>query len=367
MSFLKKLLGSKDKTVITDNTSFWNWFLLQEQSFHQIVKGRNSNNIDGNFLNKLMSKLQLLNDQFYCVTGMYDENTVELILTAEGDIKTFVFVEELIAAAPAIAGWKFTALKPAIGLDEMRIKMDGYEFDQHKIQFFSNIQPEYPDEIEITLVHSDFNETDEQILSNGTLIYLDNVLGELNTATLIDSVQVSGTCPPDKEMIPMEKLESFLLWREKEFVEKNKGRRYNTENDSYSAMEGKDAKGQLLIAIINRNLLEWDAKASHPWMMVIEIEYIAVKNGMPDSHTYSIMTQFEEELMPLLPDSEGYLNLGRQTYNRKRTIYFACHEFRHASKKAAALIKEYKGRLLSISYDIYKDKYWKTMNNFRQS
>ena len=45
---------------------------------------------------------------------MYDDKTAELIITAESDIKTFVFVEELIDEAPVLKGWKFTALKPAL-------------------------------------------------------------------------------------------------------------------------------------------------------------------------------------------------------------------------------------------------------------
>ncbi|NII27868.1 DUF695 domain-containing protein [Pseudoflavitalea sp. X16] len=363
MNFLKKMLGAKDKTVITDNNSFWNWFLLHEKSFYETVKSRH--NIESNFLNKIMAQLQQLNQQYYCAAGMCDENTAELIITPEGDVKTFVFVEELVAAAPAITGWKFTALKPTVGLDQMSIRMDGYEFDQHKIHFFSNVQEDYPDEIDITLVHPDYKEADEQIFANGALIYLDNALGELNAVTLIDNIEITGACPPDKELIPMEKLEAFLQWREKEFVEKYKGKRYNTENDEYAVIEGQDSKGLPLLAVVNNRLLHWDAKASHPWMMVIEITYKADSSGMPDDDTYSLMTGFEEELIALLPDSAGYLNLGRQTYNGTRKIYYSCHEFRHVSKTTAALLHKYRSEL-SISYNIYKDKYWKTMNRFTQ-
>ena len=84
---------------------------------------------------------------------------------------------------------------------------------------------------------------------------------------------------------------------------------------------------------------------------------------MPSPEVYAIMSQFEEELEKLLPDSVGYLNLGRETYNNKRTTYFACAEFRQASKKTQALMKNYKQKL-NIEYDIYKDKYWMTMNRY---
>jgi hypothetical protein len=362
MGFLKKLFGPKEKAVITDHNSFWHWFRAHEKRFHEVMMA--NDDVDNNFLEKLMPALQQLNTQFYCLAGQEDANTIELIITAEGDIKSFVFVEELVAAAPALPGWKFTALKPAFGTDKWSVNMNGYKFNHETIGFYSNTDENYPDEIEITLVHTDFSESNEKAIANGTLIYLDNTLGELNAATLLDAVQVTGSCPSNKELIPISKLKSFLEWREKEFVEKYKGRRYNTENDTYGALEAQDAKGLPLVAIINREILGWDATASHPWMMVIEISYRSANNGMPDSDTYALMSEFEHALTPQLPDANGYLNLGRQTYNNTRTIYFACHEFRHASKTVAAAILNYNGRL-SISYDIYKDKYWKTMNRFR--
>ena len=78
------------------------------------------------------------------------------------------------------------------------------------------------------------------------------------------------------------------------------------------------------------------------------------------------MDQFEDELSQKLPDHAGYLNLGRETYNSKRTIYFACNEFRNVSKVVAELANKYAGSL-HISYDIFKDKYWKVMNSFRKA
>ncbi len=112
--------------------------------------------------------------------------------------------------------------------------------------------------------------------------------------------------------------------------------------------------------------MEWDAKASHPWMMIIELKYKAVNNGMPDQKTFTLMDQFEGELSQHLPDSEGHLNLGRKTYNGSRNIYFACKEFRVASKTVAMLTSKYLGKL-EISYDIFKDKYWMTMDQFIQT
>ena len=363
MNFLKKIFGNKEETPIKSYADFWHWFQQQEQSFFKIVKGHND--IDKKFFSKLSPKLVQLNDGFYFVAGMFDDNTAELIISAEGYVKTFVFAEELVTAAPVIKGWQFTALKPATDLDSMQIKMDGLEFDDNKISFFSNEHAEYPDEIDITLVHQDYTEENKDIISSGTLIYLDNAMGELNTATLIDAVQITGPDDTGKALIPIKKLKDFLLWREKEFVEKYEGVRHDTENDNFSLLEANDENDFPVIAAINEDLLNWDAKASHPWMMVVEIEYDGSQNnGLPDDTIYELMNEFDDEVMKLLPDTEGYLNLGRETCSGTRKMYYACKEFRHSSKIIATLIKNYQDKL-NVSYDIFKDKYWVTLNHLK--
>jgi len=364
MSFLKKIFGAKDNPVVTDYASFWNWFSQNAASFYQTVKG--NNDVEEQFLDKVIRVLKQIDESFFCLAGMYDDHTAEMVITTDGVIKSIVFAEEIVAAAPALQGWKFTALKPPLGFD-MSINMDGYDFDNENLYFTSNNQPEYPDEIDITLVHKDHNEKNHNTIGNGSLIFLDNALGELNTVLLIDHVSISGMPPEKTELIPIAKLNEFLAWREKEFVEKYKAVGYNTENDEYSALQAEDENGLPVLAIIDKALLDWDAKPSHPWLMTIEIIFDGKnRNGMPSPDVYSNMNKFEEELLKSLRDSQGYLNLGRETYNGKRTSYFACKEFRQVSKITRAAIANYKHEL-TIEYDIYKDKYWKTMNRYSNS
>ena len=295
---------------------------------------------------------------------MTDDDTAELIISTDGIIKEFVFAEEFVAAAPLLKNWKFTALKPASDIETMGIEMDGYEFNNNNISFVSNDMNEYPDEIDITLVHKDYTEENKDIITSGCLIYLDNLLGEYNTAIMVDVVQVAG--PEDgQELIPIEKLQGFLLWRQKEFVEKYEGVRYGTEEDSYTAMEAEDEEGTPVFAIINQDLVNWDAKASHPWMMVVEIKFDGEQNeGLPAEDTANLMNEFEDEIIKHLFDVDGYLNIGRETYKGTRTIYFACKEFRKSSKIVAGIIKAYEGKL-EASYEIFKDKYWMTVNHLK--
>ncbi|HPH90138.1 MAG TPA: DUF695 domain-containing protein [Ferruginibacter sp.] len=362
MGFFKKIFGSKDEdTVISNYADFWRWFQRHEKTFFKAVKEHEK--VDEHFLRRLTPMLRQLSEDFYCVTGMTDDHTAELIISTDGIIREFVFAEEMVAAAPALKSWKFTALKPSTDIDTMGIEMDGHEFNSNNISFFSNDLPDYPDEIDITLVHKDFTEENKDSITSGSLIYLDNLLGEYNTAIMVDIVTVEGPSE-GQDLIPIEKLPGYLLWRQKEFVEKYEGVRYGTEEDSYTTMEAEDENGLPVFAIINQDLMNWDAKASHPWMMVVEIKFDGGRQGLPDEGANNLMNEMEDEILKQLPDGDGYLNIGRETYNSVRTIYFACKEFRQASKKVKAVVGQYNGKL-SASYDIFKDKYWMSLNHLK--
>jgi len=364
MSFLKDIFTKKEEPI-KSYKDFWFWFQKNEKTFFKAVK--NNNNIEKIFFEKLSQKLSELKDGFYYMTGMLDDNTAELVLTPDGNIKNIVFVEELVNSAPQISGWKITSLKPALDIQGFSIKMEGYTFSSDSLFFYSNDHLNFPDLIDITVVHGDFKEEDHSVITKGVFIYLDNYLGELDFATTIDNINVIGTNEAQKDLIPIEKLKDFLIWRQKEFIEKYDGLRYNTENDSYSNLESEMENGRHLLAVFNSTLLEWNNLASHSWIMVIEIKYDGEDfNGMPEKETYNLLNKFGDDLNNELKDHEGYLNIGRQTGNNSREIYFACKEFRKPSIVLNQLTIRY-GSKLEISYDIYKDKYWETFNKFRQN
>jgi hypothetical protein len=362
MSFLKKLFTPSREIVITDYASFWQWFSMNQEEFYDILESRAD--VEGRLLSRLIPALHKLNTGFYCVCSIEADGWAELVISAEGNIKNFVFVEDLVANAPEIPGWRFTALKPAAGLDTMSTSMKGLEFNQRKIAFYPKADPDHPDEISLVFVHDDYSRENAQHIENGTFVFLENALGELNLATLIDDMEVGGNDLPAENVIPLEKLIPYLRWRETEFIEKYRGGRYNTDLDRYATFSGQDSKGRCSIGLMNTDLLKWDAKSSHPWMMTITINYSHTQtNGMPDKTTFQKMDEFEKELCTLLVDSDGYLNIGRQTYNGIRTIYFACVEFRYASRAAKLMIAEYRD-LIDADYSICRDKYWITVERF---
>jgi hypothetical protein len=363
MSFLKNIFGKKDEPI-NSYSDFWTWFQKNEKDFFKVIK--NQKNIEQGFFDKISPKLGELKEGYFYLTGMLDDNTVELVLTADGNTKNIVFVEELVESAPKIEGWKFTALKPALDISDVSISMAGYEFNNKNLNFYPNEIAEFPDEIDIKIIHDDLNDENKSQIGNGTYIFLDNYLGELEFTNNIDNITTIGKSEAKKELIPIAKLKDYLNWRQKEFIEKYEGVRYDTENDEYSILEAELESGNKLLAVINTALLNWDRKASHPWISVLTLKYDGKRNnGMPNDNDYELLNIIEEEIMQNLKDKEGYLNIGRQTANGERDIYFACKDFRIPSKEFFK-VQQNHSKSFDIEYDIYKDKYWQSFDRFSQ-
>ncbi|RYZ32349.1 MAG: DUF695 domain-containing protein [Sphingobacteriales bacterium] len=359
MSIFRKVFPAK-KPVVGGFEEFWSWFQKQERDFHTAV--RSGRNIEKEFFNKLTPMLHQLNNEVLLLTGMKDPDTVELVFTADGKVKHFAFIEDLVTSAPQLRGWQFTALKPAI--PGVSIEMGGYQFGEDNISFVPDDDPLRPDEIRIILVHEDYREENSDLIENGSFIYLDNTLGELEFACLIDHVQLASKNEVAADLIPVAKLKDYLSWREKEFVEKYGALRRDTSGDQHSLMEGRLPNGQSAIIVLNADLLRWDARASHPWLLLVELQYTDKQHaGMPGETTSEKLQVLEDRISNELPAGEGYLNIGRQTGANAQHLFFACQEFRRPSRVMAALLRD-NSTDIRISFEIVKDKYWKTLEGY---
>jgi len=361
MGLFKKLFRSEEESEITTYADFWKWFALHHRSFHQMVSSMDRATIEEQFFRQIAPRLHDLNHGIFYLTGMLGDSIAELVLTADGNPKSVVYVEELVDAAPELDGWRFTKLKqpsPGIG-----VHMHGQIFDAETLSFYPNESESLPDLIDITLVHAAFDGDDDNGLKNGAFIFLENLIGELNLLTIVDQVQFATPAGAEKEIIPIDALPNFLETRQSLFAEKHDGVRIFTENDSYSLLEATLENGNKLLATVNTDLLRWERKASHPWMLVVTVKYDPEElMGLPTSQTGEKLEEIEDFITQSLKDADGYLNIGRQSANGERNIFFACVDFREPSKVLDRTIEKFPE--WSISYDIFKDKYWESVEMF---
>ncbi|MCJ7933461.1 MAG: DUF695 domain-containing protein [Chryseobacterium sp.] len=334
---------------------FWDWFLTKEKKFYEVVKEGEQESIEKDFFDVIAPKLNLIKDGCYFLTGMSDSTIAELIITVDGDITNIAFAEELIEAAPTLDRWKFTALKPAIDIQKVSVSMGDYHFSKDNISFYSNEIDDYQDEIDLVFVYHGSAENKDAV-TTGVCIFLDNFLGELNFATQIDTFTVIGIDQAEKELVPIEKLQDFLLWREREFTEKYKSVKRTDAEDEFSILRADLGNGRPLIACINMHLLTYDAKASYPWIAVLTFHYNGEHNdGLPEKEDFEKLSDIEDQAVEELK-KDGYLYIGRESADNIKESYFAGKDFRKISKVFNTIKQnnpEYK-----ISVRIFKDKYW---------
>lgn len=339
---------------------FWTWFQQHEKQFYQAVLQHD--NIERDFFELLAPKLEELNGGFYFLTGM-NEDIAELIITPDGVVKEIALVEELVHSAPKIQNWNIIALKPAVEEpSEMWIDYEDYEIKPEYLHFYAIEDANFPDEIDIVLVYDHYKEDDDSVITNGLCVFLDNFLGELHFVTIIDNLSVIGRQEATQKLIPILKLPAYLLWRQKEFVENYEGVFY-TEKSKYAVLKATTEAGKPLIVSLDSAVLQWNAKASHPWLVAVELFYPETQSGLPDTEANAFLDDLEDELMQGLPNAEGYLWVARQTAEGVRTLFWACKEFKNPSNFLHSFVQLYEDQI-EIRYDIFKDKYWRTFDKF---
>lgn len=158
MGLINSIFGKKG-VAIKSYADFWNWFVTNEKVFFNAVS--NGKNIENVFFDKLSPKLGELKEGYFFLTGMLNDDTAELVLTADGNIKNIVFVEDLVNAAPQLPNWKFTALKPAMDINNLGISMNNHKFNKENLFFYSNEDSAFPDKIDVTIVHLDCTEANK--------------------------------------------------------------------------------------------------------------------------------------------------------------------------------------------------------------
>lgn len=341
--------------------AFWKWFAANNKRYRHLELL--SADAAHQKLDEIIDRLKLCNPRFKALIGRYDDSANEFAITADGEIALFVMVEDMIAAAPKIPGWKFTAHKPAVGFETISMEMFGRIFNKETVMFFPLLDDEYPDMVSIAFVHKDYDARDHEEFETATSIYIQNALGEMNVATLLDHYEVSGPPPDASELIPVQKLPDYLTWRQKEFVEKYDNNAIELPKDTFNTIEGEDEDGNVMMAIAVASYEEWPHKPAFPWLVAVQMEYAAAENGLPDEPLLQKLHDTEDAIISLLTKDLQTLYVASRTYSGFRTTYFYSKNFRDASRRLHEHLATYNGEV-KISFFVERDKYWQNTKEF---
>jgi hypothetical protein len=342
-------------------TAFWQWFEENEHRFRKLEKNDSDQALS--FLEELIRHMQPYNPYLKALAGPDSNGNYELIITSDGDIALFSTVEELVKAAPQLPNWVFTAHKPALGFEGISIDLYGLQFSTETTSFYPLVLDEYPDEVNIVITHNGYTKDMDDHFQAGGMIYLENGLGEVNTATKIDNYETGPVPDAEKgiEIIPIAKLHEYLNWREKEFVEKYESVP-DERPDTYHLLEAEDRDGKKMLLTVNMDCRYWDKKPAYSWLLQVNINYNGDDGGFPSEEQLIELQTLEEELFSLLPEDRTIL-AGNKTYDNCRNIYFYVSDY----KTTAVLLTQYiesKVTNYEILFFIRRDKYWRIMEQY---
>lgn len=359
MSLPGKLLDTTGDTHTPQ--SFWRWFGNNQERFDQLDE-TNAGQAPAR-LNEIMEELKKYDPWLKGLIGKYDDTTSELVITADGDIALFVKVEQFVSEAPALPGWRFTAHKPPLGFDEISIEMHGKIFNEETVKFFPLTDPAYPDLVSIVFTHKEYDDKEDEDFQTAGSIYVQNALGELNTATQIDQYKISPEPEDESVLIPVGKLNDYLNWREKEFVEKYDLASIEFPEELINSIEGQDAEGNVMMALAVASYELWEYKPVYCWWVRIEIEYPEAGNGLPDPDTLKILHDTEDKAVQLLTANPGIIYTASKTFKGCRTVYFYARNYRDPSLLLYTFCEK-SDEALKLGFFIEKDKYWQNMEEF---
>jgi hypothetical protein len=356
--------------------AFWARFQQHAPEFFAVLDQHptSPDDVDEKFFEQITPWLENISEGFFFLAGMSDEHTAELILTAEGDVQNFALIEEVVAAAPALDNWKFTALKPAIDIvDTTGIKMQGERFGGDNISFYPEEDPDFPEEINIVIVHADLNEENRHLICTGCNIFLDNYLGERYFATAIDNLRIVGKAEATQEPLPINKLCDFLRSQQARLAANTTNISImdaddiDLENCRHSLLnictDGDDG-AKILVALVNDTLLGLNAGALYPWVAVFTLSYESDYDlGMPDKKTQKLLAKAEADILAELPPNSGCLNIARATGDGECVFFFACKDFHHIGKVFHYAKRKYVAAF-ELDCELYKDRYWRTFQHF---
>lgn len=192
--------------------SFWAWFVANSDRFRTMETPAKEGLLD-----EIVEKLHTIDDRLYFEVSEPQEGGNELVITAEGDRELFPLVDKMVALAPRLKGWKFTALRPAMGFG-FAVEYSGVKLDPDELWFLPLTAGDDEEHLGLRIGIPRLSPKSTQAAVNAAWILLDTALGERRTAETIAHVEVARLPwnPEEAGYIALVELPDYLQWRESE-------------------------------------------------------------------------------------------------------------------------------------------------------
>lgn len=154
-------------------------------------------------------------DQLFFEIGGWPGKEQELIITADGNLDYFKYVEKLINSAPVIQNWSFTAFLQPQELDYTS-NFEDVELKPLEIWFLPLDNKSEPKSVGLRICLPNYQLVKEsEWLDAAVYNVLNTTLGEKTFALDVNYIEINGLPekPEDHGMIELKDLPAFLKWK----------------------------------------------------------------------------------------------------------------------------------------------------------
>ena len=118
-------------------TAFWHWFETNHARLNRLAVSAEDSTMDelSPVLEEMTSAIHAYDERLFVTCGTDEHGTPELMVSAEGDPDAMEQARVVVAAAPKIKGWRFTALQPRRKLPETVELPCGLALDTREMVF----------------------------------------------------------------------------------------------------------------------------------------------------------------------------------------------------------------------------------------
>ena len=168
----------------TDEEKFWNWFCKNSQMIYDFEENQEV------IFDKIQEQLHKINPNLTFEISSVKNGKRDFVISADGIIEVFPFVEKLYSARPELEEWNFVKFRPRRKIDNS-IRIGNKELNPADIKFMF-IQDDSDGKIGIVLFMNGYNENEIEVYDQIGFLFLDEALGEYDTETYIGNIILQG-------------------------------------------------------------------------------------------------------------------------------------------------------------------------------
>jgi len=196
---------------------FWTWFQMNAERFRSLDSSPDKEQL----LDEILEALHRYDEELYFqISEPLESGGNEFIISADGIVKNFARVNQLVAAAPPIHKWTIIALKPASSFDFV-YRSEVATINVSKLWFLPFESSSNPTLLGLRIGVPDLDEANAKKAEIPAWNILDECLGEECVGLNISHVEVAPlpTTPEEEGYIELPELPTYLKWRKRKLVE----------------------------------------------------------------------------------------------------------------------------------------------------